>query len=284
MVDSRSLLTLALAVACIAAFGVAGSTFESSVQTSPDDAIDVDDNEWLPIGTDGARDIRQAVEAGDGDETGMAESGGGDSGDDGGTQPDQSGPKEEVGGGDGQDEAPGPGDGPATGPGEPSLFDSLLPYLLALLALLLALLVAALCYRYRDRIRAFLLLLFGGLLGDDDADGRSFRADSWGAIEPTNPVYRAWLRMVHQLDVDRPETMTAEECERAAVAAGMDERAVDSLGDAFREARYSGRPVTDDLCDRARESANRLGLGGAGADGTTGSGHPGRPGGRGGTA
>lgn len=281
MVDSRGLLTLALAVACIAAFGVAGSTFQSSVQTNPDDAIDVQDDDRLPIGSDGAREIREAVEPDQGEQSDEAGSSGGDSGDGAGPQPDQSGPPEGAGGGDGQDQGPGPGEGSGPGPGEPSLLDSLLPYLLALLALLVALLVAALLYRYRDRIRAFLLVLFGGLLGDDD-DGRPFRVDSWGAIEPTNPVYRAWLRMVHQLDVDRPETMTAEECERAAVAAGMDERAVDSLGDAFREARYSGRPVTDELCERARESARHLGLGGAG-DAATGGGSSGRTG-RGGTA
>lgn len=281
--DSRSLLTLAVAVACIAAFGVAGSTLQSSVQTTPDDAIDVNDNEWLPIGVDGAREIREAVDAGDGEENDVAGSSGGDSGGNSDAQQDQAGPPNAAGGGDGPDQGPGPGEGSGPGPGEPSLLDSLLPYLLALLAVLVAVLVAALLYRYRERIRALFALLFGGLLGDDRTDSRSFRVDSWGAIEPTNPVYAAWLRMVHQLDVDRPETMTAEECERAAVAAGMNERAVGSLGEAFRQARYSGRPVTDELSERARESASRLGLGGGAADGTASDGYPGGTGGRGGT-
>ena len=261
MFGSGRLVTLGLAVACIAAFAVAGSTLDSSVTTTPDEAIDIDTDQ-LPVGSDGARQIREQVqEAEEGSPSESSSSGQGDSSsasapDDQGGQ--GTGPSPDSG----QDQGPGPGDGPGQGPGEPDLLDSLLPYLLALLALLVALLVAALLYRYRDRIRALLLALFGGALADEPERPRPEPRESWGDVEPSNPVYRAWLGLVSQLDVDRPETMTARECEALAVERGMDPDAVDTLGNTFREARYSGRSVTDDQVERARRSADRLGLGG----------------------
>jgi hypothetical protein len=56
--------------------------------------------------------------------------------------------------------------------------------------------------------------------------------------------------------------MTTAECASAAVAAGLDRDAVDSLRSLFENVRYGSQPITDEDARRARESLRRMNLGG----------------------
>lgn len=76
--------------------------------------------------------------------------------------------------------------------------------------------------------------------------------------EADNEVYRAWREMTDHLDVDRPETSTAREFERAAVAAGMERSDVAELTDLFERVRYDDYEVGETDEQRAVELLRRI--------------------------
>ncbi|MCU4974057.1 DUF4129 domain-containing protein [Halobacteria archaeon AArc-m2/3/4] len=71
-------------------------------------------------------------------------------------------------------------------------------------------------------------------------------------VDVDNSVYRAWLEMTGLLDVDAPDTYTAEEFAEAAVDVGMDADNVEELTELFNEVRYGAKDV-DQREDRAIE-------------------------------
>lgn len=134
-----------------------------------------------------------------------------------------------------------------------SVFDrlwSLAPFLAALAALGLA-------YRHRDRLVAVALALGAWRAGTSPAGAPPDR--QWAAEPPDDEVHRAWLSMVRRLDLSQPESRTPLECARAAVDAGMDPQAVETLTRVFEEVRYGDRPVTEERRERAREGLRQLG-------------------------
>lgn len=76
--------------------------------------------------------------------------------------------------------------------------------------------------------------------------------------ELDNEVYRAFREMIVPLDVADPETTTAREFERAAVAAGMRREDVAALTDLFERARYDEYEVDTADEERAVELLRRI--------------------------
>lgn len=134
---------------------------------------------------------------------------------------------------------------------------SVLDRLWALAPFLAALAALGLAYRYRDRLVAVALALGAWRAGTSPAGAPPDRG--WSAEAPDDEVHRAWLSMVRRLDLSQPESRTPVECARAAVEAGMDPEAVETLTRVFEEVRYGDRPVTEERRERAREGLRQLG-------------------------
>lgn len=103
--------------------------------------------------------------------------------------------------------------------------------------------------------------------GDDEPSGAavpprqpdeptaSFPYDStFTDVEPTNPVYRAWLTLANRVDGTDRRTSTPGEVAVAAIADGYDPDAVRTVTDLFAEVRYGRHPVDEDRAARARNA------------------------------
>lgn len=259
---------LLVALLCITAIGVSATTLDSTLTTDPDEEIDPE-YERLPIGQEDAFVLQQQMEGntdpndseesepteGEGDETKEPEESSEDEGDESAAD------SEDEGGESGSsDDGAGSGttEGMGTGPGTPDLLDRLLALILAILRVLVPLLailsLLALAVRYRERLAAVL----GALLADDEpVERRTEPVETWPAGAATNPVDRAWLAMVRQVDPDRPAVMTPSECAAAAVDAGLDAEGVEAITDAFERVHYGGCPPSAER-DRAEAGLRRL--------------------------
>lgn len=134
----------------------------------------------------------------------------------------------------------------------------LLPLLVALGVVLVA---VALGYRYRTHLPGVVLPLEDNQGGPTRTGAGPTGTDSaadWPHEPPSNEVQRAWLTMVRRANPDRPWTRTPSECASAAVAAGVDPHAVDTLTRLFEEVRYAGAPVTDERRQQAQVHLQRL--------------------------
>lgn len=248
--DRDALLSVVVALVCVAAVGMAAATMDSAVQTTPDDVIDVPASS-VPLGSGQIRQYKERLQGGplegDSDASGAP------------SDRTTSAPKQRAtsspapdqrdGGGDQQREettqsrGPGPGPQQGSGPVDPSLLDRLLAFLRWLLDALLSALpllagaaLLALAAANRERLAA----LFGGDGAPADASGVEA-----GRPDPQNDVAAAWYQMVARVGVERPETKTPRQCATAAVEAGADRSAVERLTRTFEEVRYGGAPVTD---------------------------------------
>lgn len=261
---------IAVALLSISALGVSATTLDSTVATDPNDVIELD-YDTVPIGTDTASNLVDEIEAQqrNGEPSRAATAAAGDPSQS-QSQPADSG-SEASSGGDpqGKQEAGGQqrqrsqdqSGSPTTE--TPSLLDRLLALLTALMPFLLAiagvLTAAAVAIRYRERLAA----LFARPDPDDDAEPAApVEAAPAGDSPPANTVERAWLRMVRRLDLDGARTMTTSECASAAIAAGLERDAVETLTETYEEVRYGGRPVTQQREQRAQRSERRLDGGG----------------------
>lgn len=222
----RSIVKLIMALCLLSAIGMAATTYESTLNTDPDNVIDVK-HTWLPIGKEQIKDFKNV----------------------------QSSSNAESGGGGGSEEI-----APCTGGIVgilANMFPMLIPpcgpfYLLGLLLPFLLLVAgSALGYRYRERVVAIALAL-RGWLNDQFGTTQETGADSWPRDEPTNEVHQTWLTMVEQADIDRPWSRTPRECARAAVDAGLEFEAVDTISELFVQVRYGGAALTDDRRQQAR--------------------------------
>lgn len=260
--NAERYVLVVVAVCCVLAAGVAASTLDSSLQTDPDDAVDLDYS-LLPVGEDTVMEIQNEAEGGGGnpssgsgtdsettkqkraDQGEVAEV----------TGPDENGDQGKTGGAEesGPQMGMGPGDSGGRGPGD--VF-SLLDLLRALLPWLVLLVLLALAYRYRDRLLALGAAVWSWL-SDRAANDRADRG-TWPRTVPSNAIHRGWLRMVGLTDVDRPQSRTTAECQQAAIDEGFDPDAVQSLTDRFREVRYAGEPVTRERVDDVEESLRRI--------------------------
>lgn len=246
--NGQRYLTLVVALCCVTAAGISATTFESSLDTDPDDVIDFEYDK-LPIGKDDISATKREAH-----------------------QNQHGGERDTGGGGGGSSSGTGNADIPPTCSGSflVGSLGTVLPfvtpctsvfYLLGmLLPFLLLLAVLGLAYRYRYRLVAPGLAVAGWLV-----EWRPFAGgagpSSWPREPPANDVHRAWLAMVNRANIDRPWARTPAECARGAVEAGLDSEAVATLTNLFEEVRYGNAPVTDERRRRARAWRQRLDTG-----------------------
>lgn len=228
----HSYLKLVMALCLVSAIGIAGTTYESTLETDPDNVIDVK-HTWLPIGKEEIKDFKNVESSSD----------------------------EASGAGGGSEEV-----APCTGGiigVLANLFPMLIPpcgpfYLLGLLLPFLLLVAgSALGYRYRQRVVATALAL-RGWFGDQFGTTEDTDAGSWPREEPSNEVHRTWLTMVEQADVDRPWSRTPLECARDAVDAGLEYETVNTISELFVQVRYGGAALTEERRQQARDWRERL--------------------------
>jgi hypothetical protein len=258
--DRDRLLAVVVAVVSVAAIGMAATTLESSVRTTPDDAIDLR-GDALPIGSDELARYKQRIQSGGG---GSNPGAGTDTtsapGGEGKSAPQEVSEASDQGSPDtAQVETETRGPGPDDVQYEQTLLQWLLGLLQWLLGLLLRFLpvVAALAalaalYSNRDRLRTLVAGLRDRRGGDDAADGPALRP------APRNDVARAFHEMVSLLGIDRPETKTPRECASAATAAGVDREAAEEVTRSFEAVRYGPAEVTDERRERVREALRRI--------------------------
>lgn len=237
------LLTVALALCCLFAVGLASTALESSVSTDPDEVIRFD-NDALPVGSDAVEDLRENVDRADSSSTAT-------------TGREQERSSEAAEGGSDASQSPSSTSRSASSSTTepPSLLDRLLALLEALLALLIraaplvALLAAlAAAVYFRDR-----------LLGDGAGTraGRDTGAAP-GEPDPANDVTGAWFEMVRRFsEADRHAWTPREHAERAADRSA-DPEAASALTRLFEEVRYGSETVTSDRRERARAYLDRL--------------------------
>ena len=263
--DRDAVAALLVGLVCVAGIGMAAGGLQSAVQTTPDDAIDIDAS-TVPLGSGQMQAYKDRLQGGDeSDASGEAaaaeqQAGAGEQ-----SKPDASdrssgsantGQRDSGAATGGSTDEPGAG----TGPGVRSLLDRLLALLRALLDLLLSLLPAlvglaavAVAVWRRDR----LLALLRDRLGDEERPEPSSER-TVGHAEPSNEVARAWHEMVSLVGVDDRGTMTPRECADRAVEGGVDPDAVAAVTEPFEEVRYGDAPPSADRRDRARQGLQRV--------------------------
>lgn len=262
----RTYVTLFMAICLMAAIGIAATTYDSTLQTDPDEVIDVK-HSWLPIGKEA---IKQFTDPKSQAETATSADGasGGSAGAAGAAAAAGAAGAGSGGGGEGAGEGAGTSNEQEPPPCTEglvgllaSLFPMLIPpcgpfYLLGLLLPLVGFLAAvALSYRYRTRLIALAHVLHDWVTGRSEGDDDGF---TWPSQAPANDVQGAWLAMVERADIDRPWTRTPVECARGAVDAGMNSEAVTKINTLFEEVRYGDAPLTEERRQRAREWRERL--------------------------
>lgn len=247
--DAEGFLAIGIATICLFAVGATATAIESSVETTPDDAIDIGASS-VPLGDGEIQAYKERVksdgESGDSDgETRATAPADGE-----GSAGERS--RAAQTGDPGATAAPAEGFG--TGASEPALLDRLLALVHALLERLVSLLPAAALVAvlgggvvYRDRLR--------GALGREESGsgtvGSGEGTPTLSAAAPTNEVSRAWHEMATKLD-DSPGTKTPRELVDAAVSAGVDREPVERVTRAFEEVRYGHAEATEERCQRAR--------------------------------
>lgn len=241
--NRERVVSVVVAVACIASMGVASTTLESSLASNPDDAIELD-YDTLPIGREDAKEVKQDVQQNE-------ENG----------QPQSQSQSSSASSSSSSSDSSSASASAASSSSEQSLLDTLIALLEALLpylvGTLVVLAVGGLGYRYRRRLVAPFFALIGGSGGGDGDDERP--AVEW---QPRDEVERAWLELVQTAGVDRPQSKTPAECADDVVAAGYDPEPVHRLRRAFEDVRYGEQTPTDDLREQVAQSRRRLGLGG----------------------
>lgn len=261
MPDAETVATVAVALACVFAFGAAATTLESSISTKPDDVIDLNFEE-LPIGEDTAENYKEQYK---GESTAGDQGKGEGSSDGGGTdqapEPSSDGDVEEPAQADqgtggesgGSDSKSRETQGGSGGSGLRSLIGTALPLLKWLAVLLGVGLLVAVAYRYRRRILAVLGAFVGGTGAAAADDGVE-----WEPGDPANSVQAAWIELLERSGLNNPHARTPEECRDAAIDAGLDSDAARTITSLFRDVRYGDQPLTDGRAQRARESLERI--------------------------
>jgi hypothetical protein len=257
----QTVLTVFVALSCVASVGVASTTLETSLSSDPDDAVDLN-YDIVPISPDDAsrlqramtsqsdsgsdsteakskemsREQRRSVEAADSKAQQSESAGGGSS------QRNQQSNQQKSTSKDGNDGIR----------YEPTWWEMLLSLLRAwlpvVLALALAVGLAVGVARYGDRIREWVL--------PSGSDGDQPQRPLEPA--PRNEVERAWVTVLSRAGVEDPWRQTPAECAAAAVDNGLDPEGVARLRSVFEEVRYGGREVTETHRNRLQDGLSRL--------------------------
>lgn len=88
-----------------------------------------------------------------------------------------------------------------------------------------------------------------------EAAGRALEGDETPA---ENSIYRAWVEMTDELDVENRPVRTPTEFEQAAIDAGMAPTHVEELTDLFRSVRYGEDSVTDAREQEAKDILEQI--------------------------
>ncbi|WP_224334771.1 DUF4129 domain-containing protein [Haloprofundus halobius] len=249
------LLAIAVAACCLFSLGTAAGTLDSSVETDPNDVIDIDSS-MLPVGSDQADDLKQQVanpsESGDASASADSESSDSDAGWDQAEEIREA-ERQEAQQEQQQEQSQSEAGGDDGSPDEPTLWEQLLAFLEALLpfAVLFALLVAA--FTYRDRIAA----LVGRWLPDSD-EGSATAAEPVGDPNPKDDISAAWCEMLAAVGLERETKLTPRERGEKVAERGEDAEAVWGLTSLYENVRYGGAAVTDERRERARDYLRRL--------------------------
>lgn len=245
--DTERVFSVVVGMVLLTGIGFAAATLQTSVDTGPDDAIDLDAAS-LPIGSDEIGEYGDRLDSGSETTTSSSNDGqerrrtGGERGEG----------EQTSAASDGADTASGPGGPPTFLQWLLSLLRALLALLVRALPLLLGLGLLAIAISRRSRIATFLSRFVGNEGNDGQSDAPSFRA------APSNDVARAWYEMAALVDVDAIETTSPRECARLAVNAGADRSAVERVTGTFEEVRYGNADVTSDRRERARDGLSRV--------------------------
>lgn len=252
-VDTRTVTSVVLAVACVVAVAAAADGF-ASLSTDPEDVVDPEFDR-LPAGEGELEALRDEVSSRRGSSGLRADES--EAGDESVSQSEESREEREVSTrATTQAESSAPQSTPESAesrasrdrsqsessPQPPDRSDGW-PALLAALAALAT--VAALGYRYAGR------------LGPDDGEPPA----AFGDADPGSEIERAWLKLVRRVDADvadSPEARTPREWASAAVDAGLDADAVTTVTRAFESVRYGGRDETEERRRRVRRAVDRL--------------------------
>lgn len=265
--NTERLLSAALAICCLFALATSAATLDSSVDTTPDDVVDVDVAS-LPLPSDDVTALKRQIQSdAPGEKRSRQPPKAGDDGPPEETFDDPSNDRQPRGA---PDDQTGEQQGSAgetvrkqgQGPAEPSLLDRLLALLAALLDALLSLLpalalvaIVAVAIRFRERIRAA-LSRFADRFGPASDAAQSVTAERLPA--PSNEVAAAWFEMVRRTGLPDEATRTPRQCASAAVAAGADADVVRSLTETFEAVTYGGASVTEERRARARRDIRRI--------------------------
>jgi hypothetical protein len=239
VMNTDRLLTAAIALCCIFAIGSSASTMGSSVSTSPDDVINVQDLP-LPIDPTDAGELKRDAQSKQTD----------------GGQSDSANSQQQRQQQDQQQQSQRQHEQQSqssAAPKPPDFLDRLLAFLRWLLERLVWILgLLAVAGAVAVGVR------FGSrFLPDTDANVADTTTETPPPDPtPSNEVERAWWEVVEHLGIDGARTKTPRECATRAIDAGADPSAVETLTRTFEEVRYGGAPITDERERAARRGAD----------------------------
>ncbi|WP_338729763.1 DUF4129 domain-containing protein [Haladaptatus sp. DJG-WS-42] len=240
--DTDRLLSAVVAVLCILSVGFASTTLDDSVETKPEDVINIDYDK-LPINPQEAEEFKgDSVTTADPESTGTPS-----------TESKTETQGQTATPGEGNEELSDPQSGAenqqtqTSGQGssprliEESLLDKLLSLLMTLLPFVLIGAVLAVAVKKRETIAGWL-----------ETAERNDPVSTQPTVvaRPENEVYHAWHEVASAIPYERRKAMTPDE----VAAALRDETELKDellmeLTKTFKRIRYGGAPVTDD--DRA---------------------------------
>lgn len=265
IVNNEKVAVLVVAAVCLFVVGSSAASLESSVDSSPSDAIDVDYS-MLPFGPGDATDIKeQYTTTGEGSETGAQREQSAASGDSAQQQePAEDSSTNSGSANEGSTGADSEGAGEETTRTGSGVVDDLLAFLLSLLDLALTVLavcvlaaVLAVGWRFRDRLGSRIRSAFVRVGLVDETTRPSDQRET-PRPEPENVVERAWLEMVDQTGVDASRSLTPRERAKLVRERGVDASVAWSITELFEEVTYGGAPLTDERRRRARSQVERL--------------------------
>ncbi|MFC6733592.1 MULTISPECIES: DUF4129 domain-containing protein [unclassified Haladaptatus] len=250
--DTDRILSAVVAVLCILSVGFASTTLDDTIETKPEDVIDIDYDK-LPINPQEAEEFKgDNVQTADPDSTATpAEE----------SEKKTAEAQPQPGNGDDQQNKPSDETVEAQNSGsrpkilEESLLDKLLALLMSILPFILIGAVLAVVVKKRKTIAAWL----------ETADRDSTTETTATVVaRPDNEVYEAWHEVASVIPYERRKAMTPDEV--AAAVRGqveLDDDALMELTQTFKRIRYGGAQLTDvdrDLASRVQEQlrANRV--------------------------